>query len=79
MALSIADFVIGRRYRLHHSRKGKATVKVTGVVVGDDGDDTWVDVIVVDGALQGIGVGSWRGPGDTLRVRMCLCTFTEED
>ena len=60
----------GTTYKLCHARKGNAVVKVLQI------GEPWIDVQIVSGHLQGIGDGSYRGPGDEVRVRDSLSTFT---
>jgi len=62
---------IGKTYKMHHSRKGDAVVKVFDI------DGEWIDCQVVSGRLKGMGAGSLRDAGDMIRVRDCLATFTE--
>lgn len=63
----------GATYRLEHSRKGTCMVRVLEV----EGDSVVVEV--VNGTLQGLGAGSHRAPGDTLRVSSGLAMFTDPD
>ena len=65
----VNDVRIGETYRLVHSRKGKAVVKVLGI------SGEWIDVEIVEGELKGIGSGSLREVGDTERVRDSLARF----
>lgn len=60
---------VGEVYRMSHSRKGNATVKILVI------DGEWIDVEIVKGSVQGIGAGSYRETGDTLRVRESLASF----
>ena len=62
---------IGKTYKIHHSRKGNAVVKILGI------DGEWIDCVVLGDHLKGIGVGSLRMPGEEIRVRECLCNFVE--
>ena len=72
----MSDLKLGYAYEMFHSRKGKARVQVDAIEPGDDGSDTWIDVTVLKGHLQGIGAGSYVGVGDQTRVRRVLATFT---
>lgn len=74
---SYEDLIVGRTYVLHHSRKGNCTFRVDEWYTIDEDTDAWVSGMVVSGHLQGIGVGSYRGPGDKAEVRWSLCTFTD--
>jgi hypothetical protein len=71
------ELTVGKTYALHHSRKGNCTFRVDDWYSIDDDTDAWVTGMVVSGHLKGIGVGSYRGPGDIATVRWSLCTFTE--
>ena len=56
-------------YRMSHSRKGNATVKILAI------EGEWIDVEIMEGSVQGIGTGSYRETGNTLRVRETLASF----
>jgi hypothetical protein len=71
------DLVVGKTYILHHQRKGNCTFRVDEWYSIDDDMDAFVSGMVVSGHLRGIGVGSYRGPGDIATVRWSLCTFTK--
>ena len=60
-------------YRMSHSRKGNATVKIIAIY------GEWIDVEIVQGSVKGIGAGSYRETGDTLRVRESLTSFKAVD
>lgn len=60
---------VGKIYQMSHSRKGNARVKIL-VIEGE-----WIDVEIVKGSVKGIGAGSYRETGDTLRVRESLASF----
>lgn len=62
---------VGQKCRMRHFRKGTADVEIKAI------KGEWIDVVVIKGDLQGIGAGSYRGPGDELRVRDSLATFVE--
>ena len=61
--------VIGETYRMIHQRKGTAVVRVTGLA------GEWIDIVVVEGTLRGMGQGSLREVGDEERVRDSLARF----
>ena len=71
--MSEPEIRIGGTYRLEHCRFGRAKVTVKAI------DGEWLDVAVIAGALRGMGVGAFWGPGDTKRVRHGHCTFTEQE
>ena len=54
----------GLTYKLHHSRFGRATVKVLRV------DDEWADCKILRGTLHGLSLGSVWGPGATKNLRI---------
>lgn len=61
---------IGKTYQLHHSRFGRATVKVVAI------NGEWIDCDIVSGRLVGM-ADSW-GAGETKTVRASLCySWTE--
>ena len=60
---------VGGIYQMSHSRKGNAMVKILAI------DSEWIDVEIVKGSVKGIGAGSYRETGDTLRVRETLARF----
>lgn len=71
---NVADTVwkpeIGKTYQLHHSRFGRATVKVVAI------NGEWIDCEIVSGRLVGM-ADSW-GAGETKTVRASLCySWTE--
>ena len=70
MSTPIGQFLIGRTMALHHTRFGRATVKVTRV------DGEWIDCEIVAGKLRGM-CDEW-GPGETKTVRESHCiSWTE--
>lgn len=71
------QLVNGKTYKLHHSRKGNCTFRVDDWYTIDDDMDAFITGMVVSGHLQGIGRGSYAGPGSKETVRWSLCTFTE--
>ena len=73
---SYEDLSNGKVYNLCYSRKGKCTFRVDDWYSIDDDMDASVTGMVVSGHLQGIGIGSYRGPGDKATVRWSLCTFS---
>lgn len=62
---------VGKIYRVHHSRKGRATVRIETI----SDDEIWIDAVIIEGTLSGIGAGSVRMEGDAVRMRASLCKF----
>jgi hypothetical protein len=60
----------GKTYALHHSRFGRATVRVESV------SEEWADTTVVSGYLRGMR-DEW-GPGDVKTVRLSHCLAWKE-
>jgi len=58
-----ADLLVGRVYRVHHSRKGTFTMRILTV------DDEWVSGELVDGIANAIVPYNVRGPGEKLTIR----------
>lgn len=54
----------GQKYILHHTRFGRATVKVTHV------DGEWADCEILSGTLRGMGRGAVWSRGDMKTVRI---------
>ena len=72
--------IVGKEYALTRQRKGKCRCTVDQVhdcSTVEVPDDVWVDITVTKGSLRGIGVGSYRGVGESERVRLSLCYFGE--
>ena len=61
---------VGKTYKLRHQRKGDATERIESI------GDPWIHVVIVKGALRGIGAGALWVPGDRATVRDSLCQFT---
>lgn len=66
------DLVVGRTYRIVHSRKGEFVAKLIRVGGG------WADVEIVSGSVRG--VGSFEMPvGETISVRLSFCKFDQTE
>lgn len=66
---NVADTVwtpeIGKTYKLHHTRFGRATVKVIAI------NGEWIDCDIVSGKL--VGMNDRWGVGETKTVRASHC------
>lgn len=58
----------GETYKVHHSRKGAFTMKITK----DDGD--WVAGVIIDGEAKYLSDAN-RGKEESINVRKSFCSF----
>lgn len=66
---NLATYLLGKTLKLHHTRFGRATVKVVAV------NGEWIDCEIVAGKLRGM-TEEW-GPGETKTVRESHCISWE--
>ena len=68
--MATQEVVVGKRYNVDHSRKGKFTLLVSGV------DATWVVGTVAAGEARGILRDNDVGEGEQITLRRAHCVFT---
>jgi hypothetical protein len=61
---------IGKVFKVHHSRKGNFSMKITGI------DGEWITGVIVKGRAGAMLYYNERETGETITIRECLCTFT---
>jgi len=62
----------GKTYKVHHSRKGTFTMRITK----DDGG--WVEGVIVDGEAKYL-TETNRVGGEAISIRKSLCSFKKID
>ena len=65
------SLIIGKLYNVNHSRKGKFTMRVTGI------RGEWIDGIMVDSMARAAMSYNEKYSGDEITVRDSLATFSE--